>query len=169
MLLGFFLLLGFPKWASTFSPLSIWSVHAVHMWIKDFPALSVFSSFFLCGLFRTMDHNLYICIYFSRHEQCCLFEFPSLAVILKCSHRFINFNPHIMANPSYPFIPVLMTLVFKRKSFRTPNTNVFSLSNTNTFSISLSSLCSPSQTLSSVYSDQPMHHDASERPKLFPP
>ena len=123
---------------------------------------------FLRGLFRIVDLNLYICIYFSCHEQCCLFEFPNLAVILKCSLCFNNFIPRLMADPLYTFVPVLMTLVFKRKSFHSPNTNIFSLSNTNTFSVSLSSPCSPSQTLSSIYFDQPLHHDASQRPKLFP-
>ena len=39
---GFSFPLGLPKWPSTFSPLNIWSVPAVHMWIKDFLALSVF-------------------------------------------------------------------------------------------------------------------------------
>ena len=111
----------------------------------------------------------YVYIFFFCHEQCCLFEFPSLAVILKHSRRFINFIPHLMTDPSYPFVPVLTTLVFKRKFLHTPNTNTFSLSNTNTFFISLSSPCSPSHTFSSVYSDQPLHHDADERPKFFPP
>ena len=96
-------------------------------------------------------------------------NFSSFAVILKCSRRFINFIPHLMADPSYPFVPVLMTLVFKRKSLHTTNINIFSLSNTNTFSISLSSLCSLSHTFSFVYSDQPLHYDAGERPKFFPP
>ena len=74
-----------------------------------------------------MDPNLCICIYFSCHEQCCLFECPSLAIILECSRCFINFIPYLMADPSYPFVPVLMMLVFKRKSLHTPNTNIFSL------------------------------------------
>ena len=82
-----------------------------------------------------VDPNLYICIYFSCHEQCCLFEFPNLAVILKCSCRFINSIPYSMVDPSYPFVSVLMALVFKRNSLHIPNTNIFSLSNTNTFSI----------------------------------
>ena len=125
--------------------------------------LSFFFSF--VGFSRTVGPNLYICLYFSCHEQCCLFEFPSLIVTLKCSRRFINFIPHLMADPSYTFVPVLMTLVFKRKSLRTPN--IFSLSNTNTFSVSFSLLCSPSQTLSSVYPNQLLHHDAGERPELF--
>ena len=123
---------------------------------------------FLHGLFRIVDPNLCICIYFSCHEQCCLFECPSLAIILECSHRFINFIPHLMAHPSYPFVLVLMTLVFKRKSLHAPNTNIFSLSNTNTFSASLSSPCSPSQAFSFVYFDQPLHNDSSKRPKFFP-
>ena len=39
-----------------------------------------------------------------------------------------------MANPSHPFMLVLMSLVFKGKSLHTLNTNIFSLSNTNTSS-----------------------------------
>ena len=38
--------LAFPKWAPTFSPLSIWSAHVVHMRTKDFLLLSVFPSSF---------------------------------------------------------------------------------------------------------------------------
>ena len=64
--------------------------------------------------------------FFSCHEQCCLFKFPSLAVILKHSFRFINSIPYPMADPSHPFMSVLMTLVLKRDSHRIPNT--FSLS-----------------------------------------
>ena len=112
---------------------------------------------------------VYTYISFSCHEQCCLFEFPNLAIILRCSHHFINFILYLMANPSHPFMLVLMSLIFKGKSLHTLNTNIFSLSNTNTSSISLSSPCSPSPTLPSVYSDQPLRHDADERSKLFPP
>ena len=139
------------------------------MRIKDFPVLSIFPSSFLRGFFQVVDPNSYICIYFSCHKQCCLFEFPNLAVILKCNRCFINSIPYSMANLSHPFVLVLMTLVFKRSSLRIPNTNTLSPSNTNTFPLSLSSPCSPSQTLSSVYSDQPLHHDAGERPKFFLP
>ena len=45
-LLGFSFLLRLPKLPSTFSPLNIWSVHAVHMWMKDFLALSIFPFYF---------------------------------------------------------------------------------------------------------------------------
>ena len=130
--------------------------------------LSFFFSF--VGFFEqwTPDYiYIYIYIFFFCHEQCCLFEFSSLAVILKCSRCFINFIPYPMTDPSHPFMLVLMMLVFKRISLRIPNT--LSPSNTNTFHISLSSPCSPSQTLSSVYSYQPPYHDASGRPKFFPP
>ena len=139
------------------------------MRIKDFPVLSIFPSSFLRGFFQVVDPNSYICIYFSCHEQCCPFEFLSLAAILKCSRSFINSIPYPMAESSLHFVLVLMILVFKRSSLRIPNTNTLSPSNTNTFPLSLSSPCSPSQTLSSVYSDQPMHHDAGERPKFFLP
>ena len=131
---------------------------------KRLPYPFCLSFFFSCvGFFK------YICIYFSCHEQCCPFEFLNLAVILKCNRCFINSIPYSMADLSHPFVLVLMTLVFKRSSLRIPNTNTLSPSNTNTFPLSLSSPCSPSQTLSSVYSDQPLHHDAGERPKFFLP
>ena len=124
--------------------------------------------FSFVGFFWIVDPSLYK-FFFSYHEQCCLFEFPSLAVILRHSCRFINFIPYLMADRSHPFVPVIMSLVFKGKSLHTLNTNIFSLSNTNTSSVSLFSLCFPSPTLSSVYSNQPLHHDSGERTKLFPP
>ena len=114
-----------------------------------------------------MDPSLYIYFFFSCHEQCCLFKFPNLAVILRHSRCFINFIPYLIADPSHPFVLVLMSLVFKGKSFHT--LNIFSLSNTNTSSLSLSPPYSPSLALSSIYSDQPLRHDASERPKLHVP
>ena len=169
MLLGCFFLLGFQKWSSTVNPLNIWSISAVHMWIKDFLAFSVFPSSFPSRAFSNSGPQFIYIFFFSCHEQCCLFEFPSLAVILKSCHCFINFIPYLMADPPNPFVPVLMSLVFKGKSLQTLNTNIFSLSNTNTCFVSLSSLCSPSPTLSSVYSDQPLRRDAGERSKLFPP
>ena len=138
----------------------------------------LFFFFFLRRLFRTVVPNLYICVcvcvyiyiyIYICHEQCCLFEFPSLAVILKCCRRFINSIPYQMADQLHPFMLVLMMLVFRRSSVRIPNTNTLSPSNTNTFFISLSSPCFPSQTLSFVYSDQPLHHDAEKRPKFFLP
>ena len=122
--------------------------------------LSFFFSF--TGFFK------FICIYFSCHEQCCRFEFLSLAAILKCSRSFINSIPYPMAESSLHFVLVLMILVFKRSSLRIPNTNTLSPSNTNTFPFSLSSPCSPSQTLSSIYSDQLLHHDVDKRSKFFP-
>ena len=136
---------------------------------KRLPCPFCLSFFFSFAGFFEQWTPIYIFFFFSCHEQCCLFEFPSLAVILKSSHRFINFIPYLMADPSNPFVPVLMSLVFKGKSLQTLNTNIFSLSNTNTSFVSLSSLCSPSPTLSSVYSDQPLRRDADKRSKLFPP
>ena len=87
------------------------------------------------------------------------FFFPTMLSLLisqfrsysEVQPRFINFIPYLVADPSPPFTSVLMMLVFKGDSLHIPTT--FSISNTNTFSISLSSPCSPSQTLSSVYSD----------------
>ena len=87
------------------------------------------------------------------------FFFPTMLSLLISQFRsyyevqphFINFIPYLVADPSPPFTSVLMMLVFKGDSLHIPTT--FSISNTNTFSISLSSPCSHSQTLSSVYSD----------------
>ena len=99
------------KWPSTFSPLNIWSVPAVHIWIKDLPVFSTSLLSFPSQAFWTVDPFIYIYIFFffSCCEQCCLFEFPSLAVILKYIHRFINFIPILMAGPSPSFMPALMT------------------------------------------------------------
>ena len=110
--------------------------------------LSFFFSF--TGFFEQWTPIYIYIFFFSCHEQCYLFKFPSLAIILKSSHRFINFIPYLMTDPSHPFVPVLMSLVFKGKSLQTLNTNIFSLSNTNTSFVSLSSLCSPSPTLLSI-------------------
>ena len=81
---------------------------------------------------------IYIYIYFCC-KQCCLFEFPSLAIILKHNRYFINFILFLMADPSPPFVPALMTWVFKRESLCNPNTNSFFLSKT----LSLFSLSFP--------------------------
>ena len=89
-----------------------------------------FSSFFSFAGFLN-GGSLYIYIYifffffFSCCEQCCLFEFPNLAVILKHSHRFINFILILMAEPSPSFVPALMTWAFKKESLRVSNTNSF--------------------------------------------
>ena len=95
---------------------------------------------------------IYIYIYFY-HKQCCPFEFPSLAVILKHSRCFINFIPFLMANLSPPFVPALMTWVFKTKSLCNPNTNSFFLPKT-LFPFSLSSPLPLPQTPPSIISDQ---------------
>jgi len=79
--------------------------------------LSFFFSFE--GFFEQWTPTYHI-FFFSCHEQCCLFEFLSLAVILKHSLHFINFIPYLMADPSHPFVSVLMTLVPKRGSLRIP-------------------------------------------------
>ena len=112
--------------------------------------LSFFFSF--TGFFEQWT-LIYIYIYIS------FFFFPTMLSLLisqfrsysEVQPRFINFIPYLVADPSPPFTSVLMMLVFKGDSLHIPTT--FSISNTNTFSISLSSPCSPSQTLSSVYSD----------------
>ena len=131
------------------------------MQIKDFLVIFVFPSSFPSQAFSNSGPQLIIYIYFffSCHEQCCLFEFPSLAVILKHSLYFINFIPYLMADPSHPFVSMLMTLVLKRDSLHIPNT----------FSLSLPSACILSQTLPPVYSDQPIHHDDGQKPRFFMP
>ena len=51
------------KWPSTFSPLNIWSIPTVHMWMKD---LSVFPTYLLSfpsQSFWTVDPYIYIYIY----------------------------------------------------------------------------------------------------------
>ena len=88
LIIGLFCLLGFYKWPSTFSPLNIWNVSAIHMWMKGpfcpfliFSLLLPFHGFFF--LFKLWT-PFYSYIYpFSYCEQGCLFEFPSLAVIFK--------------------------------------------------------------------------------------
>ena len=122
-----------------------------------------FSSFFsFAGFLNGGSLYIYIYIYiyfffffFSCCEQCCLFEFPNLAVILKHSHRFINFILILMAEPSPSFVPALMTWAFKKESLRVSNTNsFFPKKKKHTFSVPLYSLFSSSQTLTPTYSDQ---------------
>ena len=156
MLPGFSFPLGLLKWPSTISPLNIWSVLVIHMWIKDFPALSVFPSSFPSRAFWTVVPTLHIHIYSYIYfccKQCCLFEFPSLTIILKHSRYFINFILFLMADPSPPFVPALMTWVFKTKSLCNPNTNTFFLSK-NLSPFSLSSPLPLPQTPLSVFFDQ---------------
>ena len=95
---------------------------------------------------------IYIYIYFCC-EQCCPFKFPNLAVIFKHSRRFINFIPFLMVDLSLPFVPALMTWVFKRESLCNPNTNSFFLPKT-PFSFSFSSPLPLPQTTPFVFSDQ---------------
>ena len=99
--------------------------------------LSIFFSFasflnsgpYLAHTYIFIYIYIYIYIYFCR-KQCCPFEFPSLAVILKHSCHFINFIPFLMVDSSPPFVPALMTWVFKRESLCNPNTNSFFLPKT---------------------------------------
>ena len=175
MLLGFSLPLGLSKWPSTFSPLNIWSVPAVHMWIKtSLPFLS-FHLLFFRGLFEQWSLpytytyiHIYIYIYiYSCREQCCLFGFPNLAVILKHNRCFINFILFLMADPSPPFVLALMTWVFKKESLCNPNTNSFLLSRT-LFLFSFSSLFPLPQTPHTSSSIKFLHNDMGEKPKLLP-
>ena len=110
-----------------------------------------FTSFLNNGPYLAYTY-IYIYIYFCR-EQCCPFEFPSLAVILKHSCHFINFIPFLMVDSSPPFMPALMTWVFKRESLCNPNTNSFFLPKT-LFLFSLSFPLPLPQTPPSVFSDQ---------------
>ena len=124
---------------------------------KTFLSFLSFLLLSLCGLFRTVGPNL---IFFSFcHKLCCLFEFLILVAILKHSLRFINSTPYPMADPLHPFVSALMTLALNKDSLRIPNT----------FFLSLPSPCLLSQTLSPIYSDQPLHHDADEKPRFFSP
>ena len=94
-------------------------------------SLLSFLLLFLRGLFFEQWAPTYfiLCLLFSScHEQCCLFEFPNLVVILKHSLRFINSIPYPMADPSPPFVSALMMLVLKRDSLHIPNKNIFSFS-----------------------------------------
>ena len=116
----------------------------------SYPSYLSFS--FMSFLKQWTPSHIYI-FFFSCHEQCCLFEFPSLAVILKHSRRFINFIPILMANPSPSFVPALMTWVFKKESLRVSNMNSF-FSKKHILSVPLSSPFSSSQTLTPIYSDQ---------------
>ena len=105
---------------------------------------------------------------YSCREQCCPYEFPSLAVILKHNRHFINFIPFLMADTSLPFVPALMTWVFKRESICNPNTNSFFLSKT----LFLFSLSSPLPLPQTPHPFSPiifLHNNASKKPGLLPP
>ena len=129
---------------------------------KDFLLPSVFLFSFPSRAFLNSGPFIFIYyFFFFLHEQCCLFAFPSLVVILKHSISFINSIPYLMVDPSHPFITVLMMLVLKRDSLDIPNID--------TFSFSFSSLCLFSQILSPIYSNQPLHQDVDKKPRLFPP
>ena len=88
LIIGLFCLLGFHKWPSTFSPLNIWKIPSIHMWMKRrfCPSLIFFllllfrGSFFFFKLWTPSYSYIYPP---SCCEQGCLFEFPSLAIIFK--------------------------------------------------------------------------------------
>ena len=143
VLLGFFLLLGL------FAKVCINIQLPKHMKCycdsyankKRLFFFSVFSSsfLFLCGLFRTIVPALF---FFSCLEQCCLFEFPNLAIILKHSFHFINSVPYPMDDLLRPFVSALMSLVLKQIPFTSLTQN--------TLLLSLSSSCLLPQTLSPI-------------------
>ena len=121
------------------------------------PFLS-FHLLFLRGLFKQWSipyTYIYIHIYihiYIYHEKSCLYEFTNLAVILKHNCRFINFILFLMVDPLPPFMPALITWVFKRESLCNPNTNSFFLPKT----LSPFPLSSPlplPQTFPSVFFD----------------
>ena len=128
---------------------------------KDFLVLSVFPFSFLSRAFFEKWALIYFILFYffsTCHEQCCLFKFPSLAVILKHNLYFINSTPYPMAYPLHPFMSALLIMVLKRDSLHIPNT----------FSLSLPSLCLLPPALS-IYFDQPLRYVASEKPRFFPP
>ena len=64
LIIGLFWLLGFHKWPSTFSPLNIWNVSAIHMWMKRrfCPSLIFFFLLLFRGSFflKAVDPFLFI-------------------------------------------------------------------------------------------------------------
>ena len=126
---------------------------------KTLLLLFVFSSsfLFLRGLFSNSGTRF---IFLSCRKQCCLFEFPSLAVILKHSFHFINSMPYSRNDPLHRFVSALMTSVLKEIPFTSLTQN--------TLYLSLSSPRLLLQILSPTYFDQSFHHDAGERPRFFP-
>ena len=114
--------------------------------------LSYFSFFFsFVGFFEQWTLYIYI-FFFSFREQCCPFDFPSLAVILKHSRRFINFIPLLMVDLSPSFVSALMTWAFKKESLCISNTNSF-FPKKHTLFVPLSSPFSSSQTLTPICCD----------------
>ena len=117
-MLGFFLLLGFSaKMSINIQPFE----HIKCSYGLDvnkrlfFFFLSFLLFFFFAGFFE--QWALLFFFFLSCYEQCCLFEFSSLAVILKHSFRFINSMPYLMGDPLHPFVSALMTLVLKEIPF----------------------------------------------------
>ena len=88
--------------------------------------LLLFSFLFFSFFFWVFSKNGPHFIFFSCHEQCCLFEFPSLVVILKHSFRFINTMLLLIANPLHPFTSSLMSSVLKLIPFTSFIQNAFS-------------------------------------------
>ena len=71
--------------------------------------------FFFCGFFKRWTSHCFLFF----HEQAYLFEFSSLAVILKCNLRFTNAMLFLMADPLPPSTSILFVLAF---SFSFPHT-----------------------------------------------
>ena len=110
--------------------------HSCGSYVNKRPfCLSYFSSFFSFVGFFEQWTPIYIHFFFSCRVQCCPFEFPSLAVILKHSRRFINFIPLLMAGSLPSFMPALMTWAFKKESLCVSNTNSFFPPKKNTLSL----------------------------------
>ena len=119
------------KWASTFSPLSIWIAPAVHMRIYIY----IYNIFFFHGFFWPVGPALFSFLPWTG----CLFEFPNLAVILKHKFYFINTMLLLAIDPLPPFTSLLLSLI--RKLFPFPS---FAQ---NAFFIPLSSPCHLPQNL----------------------
>ena len=81
------------------------------MRIKNKKSPSFFFSFHLF-LFASFFEQWAPPYFLSCHEQCSLFEFPSLAVILKHNICFINTILLLAADPLSPFTLLLFSLVF---------------------------------------------------------
>ena len=69
------------KWVSTFNPLSIWIALAIHMRIYIYIYIYICKNLFSLS-FVFFFEQWAMPYFLSCHEHGCLFEFPSLAVIL---------------------------------------------------------------------------------------
>ena len=81
---------------------------------------------FLPLFFRGIFEQLAPPNFLSCHEQCYIFEFPNLAIILKHSFCFINTMLLLMTDPLHPFRSSLLSLVLKLIPFPSFAQNVFS-------------------------------------------